>query len=42
MCDSLFPNLDLSDFINLPSEEDKAKKMIPYITWLDEVQLSLL
>ena len=35
-CNSLFPGMEISDFMNLPYEEEKVLMMLPKITWIPE------
>lgn len=40
-CESWFPGMDILDFMNLPYEEDKYKKMLPKIVWIDDPKQKL-
>ena len=41
-CESLFPNMDILDFMNLPYEREDVAKMLPYITWFPEKEVQLV
>ena len=41
-CSSLFPGMKISDFMNLPYEEEEVQRMLPEITWISEKPQKLI
>ena len=41
-CSSLFPGMEISDFMNLPYEEEEVQMMLPEITWIPEREQKLI
>ena len=41
-CSSLFPGMGISDFMNLPQEEEEMQMMLPEITWIPEKEQKLI
>ena len=41
-CSNLFPGMEISDFMNLPHEEEEVQMMMPEITWIPEREQKLI